>query len=403
MARDRYDVVVVGGGIVGMATARALGARFPRLTLAVLEKESSIGAHQTGHNSGVIHSGIYYAPGSLKARLCVRGREMLLDYCQNKGLPFDICGKVIVAVRGDELPALQLLYERGQANGLAGLEMIEADRLHHIEPHCQGVRAIRVPMTGIVDYGAVTRAYATDVESAGGEMLLGRAVTSMAQRSGGVEVSTVLGSVEARFVITCAGLYADRVARLTGADRSPQIVPFRGDYYTLRPERRALVNHLIYPVPNPAFPFLGVHFTRHLDGERSLGPNAVLAFAREGYGRSTVHRGELLEALTYPGFGRLARRYWRTGVGEIWRDLNKGAFVAALRDYIPDIQADDCLPGHAGVRAQALTLDGRLVDDFVISESARCVHVRNAPSPAATASLAIAEVIVQRAADTFGW
>lgn len=401
MGNGRLDVAVVGGGIVGLATARELLIRHPDLKLAVLEKEQRLSSHQTSHNSGVIHSGIYYAPGSLKARLCVRGRHLLTRYLDERGIPYDRCGKVIVATKEGELPGLHKLYERGQANDVEGVELIGPERLRELEPHCNGIKAIYSPVTGIVDYKVVARSYADDVTARGGEIRTGHEVRNII-RSQGVVLETTAGDVRTRCLVTCGGLHADRLARMTGAPRVPRIVPFRGDYYMLRPERHHLVRNLIYPVPDPSFPFLGVHFTRHIDGERSLGPNAVLAFAREGYRRLDINARDDLETFTYRGFWALVGKYWRTGFGEMWRDFNKNAFVTALRVYVPELRPEDCLPGPAGVRAQALTADGKLVDDFVFATGEGFVHVRNAPSPAATASLAIGEMIARKAEEIFG-
>ena len=308
-----YDVVIIGAGIVGLAVSRELLSRYPRLRLAVLDKEPSVGQHQTGHNSGVLHSGIYYAPGSLKARLCVQGQRDMYAYCEQKGIPTDRCGKVIVAVADSELPRLENLLQRGLANGVEGLEMIGPERLRELEPHCIGVKALYSPNTGIVDYSRVNRAYAEDVRAAGGEVLPGYGVTAMSERPGRVVLQTPAGEVEAQHVVACAGLHSDRVARLTGAPRDPRIVPFRGDYWILRPDRRDLARNLIYPVPDPAFPFLGVHFTRRLDdGSVWLGPNAVLAFSREGYGRLDLRPRDLAEAVAYRGFQKLATKFWKT-------------------------------------------------------------------------------------------
>jgi L-2-hydroxyglutarate oxidase LhgO len=396
------DVAIIGAGILGLATGRALLRRYPRLRLAVLEKEPAIARHQTGHNSGVIHSGLYYAPGSLKARLCVAGAAALTRFCDERGIPYQRCGKVVVAIDAAELPRLEELYRRGTANGVPGLELIGPERLREIEPHAAGLRAVYSPNTGIVDFGRVAAAFAEDIQQAGGAILADRAVQAITRRNGVVRVETTGGSVETRFVIGCAGLHADRVAALTGAARAPRIVPFRGDYYILKPARSQLINALIYPVPDPSFPFLGVHSTLRVDGSMWLGPNAVLAFAREGYRRRDVNLPDLWDALSYPGFQALARRYWRVGLDEMLRDFSKRRFVQAAQRLVPAITPDDVVPGPAGVRAQALTLDGQLVDDFVIDADGPIVHVRNAPSPAATSSLAIADMIVERVTQAFG-
>jgi L-2-hydroxyglutarate oxidase LhgO len=398
-----YDVVVVGAGIVGLAVARELGHRHPGLRLAVLDKEPKVGQHQTGHNSGVIHSGIYYTPGSLKARLCVEGSRNLYAYCEEKGIPTDRCGKVIVASSDDEIPGLEKIYQRGQANGVEGLELIGPERLRELEPHCVGVKAIWSPNTGIVDYTRVTLAYADDVQTGGGEVLPGYEVLGFQERPSSVLLRTTAGEVESRYVVACAGLHADRLARLTGAPPDPRIVPFRGDYWVLRPDRKHLARNLIYPVPDPAFPFLGVHFTRRIDdGAVWLGPNAVLAFAREGYQRLDWRPRDLAEALSYSGFQKLATKYWRMGLDEMVRDFSKAAFLRSLQKYVPELEMADLLPGPSGVRAQALGPDGQLVDDFVFNTQGRIVHVRNAPSPGATSSLAIGRLIADTADEAFG-
>ena len=393
MAQRSYDVVLVGGGIVGLATARELLRRRPGQRLAVLEKEPEIGRHQTGHNSGVIHSGVYYAPGSLKARLCVEGMRATYAYCDEKGIPYEKCGKVIVATEESELPRLEELHRRGTANGVPGLEMIGPERLRELEPHAAGIKALYSPTTGIIDFSLVCQAYAQEVMSRGGTILTDHEVTAIEERSDRYYLTTPSGVIEARYVVSCAGLYADRVAKLTKAPHDPKIVPFRGDYYVLRPERRETVRGMIYPVPDPRFPFLGVHFTRRMDGEVWLGPNAVLAFAREGYRRTDLDPRDLVEALRFPGFQKLALKFWRTGWDEMYRDFSKAQFLKALQRYMPDLQMADLLPGPSGVRAQALSADGTLVDDFVVNHQGNTLHVRNAPSPAATSSLAIADMI----------
>jgi (S)-2-hydroxyglutarate dehydrogenase len=401
-SRDTSDVVVVGAGILGLAVAREFLLRRPGLSLTVLEKEDGIARHQTGHNSGVIHSGIYYVPGSLKARLCVEGAALMYDYCAEKGIPVERCGKVVVAAAESDLEPLEELHRRGLANGVPCLEAIGPERLRELEPNVVGVRALYSPATGIVDFREVAAALATDVKALGAEILTGHPVTGIRSSDTSVRVvETARGMFSAGNVITCGGLYSDRLATLTGAPAIPKIVPFRGSYYLLRPAAAKLVNGLVYPVPDPAFPFLGVHFTKQISGEVWAGPNAVLAFAREGYRRRDVRPAELWETVSYRGFRALARRYWRAGVGEVWGEVSKSAFVRALRRLVPDIAPADLLPGPSGVRAQALDAAGRLLDDFWLDEAEGVTHVRNAPSPGATSSLAIARSIVTAAEARF--
>lgn len=387
------DIAIVGGGIVGLATARELLRRKPGTRLIVLEKEAEIAQHQTGHNSGVIHAGVYYAPGSLKAKLCVAGAAEMMRYCDEKGIPWQRCGKVIVATEESELPRLEELHRRGTANNVPGLRMIEADELREVEPHVRGIRALLSPNTGIVDYGQVASAYAEDILELGGEIRTRHEVVDITRRGGSTRLTTAGGEVEARLVVTCAGVYSDRVAQMTGAGREPRIVPFRGDYYILRPERRYLVRSNIYPVPDPDFPFLGVHFTPRMNGDIWMGPNAVLAFSREGYRFRDVRPKDVGELFTNTGFRRFAMKHWKIGVDEMARDLSKKRFLASLQKFIPEMTLDDLLPGPSGVRAQALSLDGKLVDDFVIDRGEGVLHVRNAPSPAATSSLQIGAMI----------
>ena len=394
----RYDAVVVGGGIVGLATAREILLRRPGASLAVVEKEPQVGQHQTGHSSGVVHSGLYYEPGSLKARLCVAGARELVAYCVNNAVPVQRCGKVVVASVPAELPALQRLYDRGVANGLDELRLIGPDELAEIEPHAAGLRALHSPSTSVVDFGAVARALGSEIELLGGTVLTGRAVTAFRDVPGGSVVETSAGELAARRVITCGGLQSDRLARLSGASGDPVVVPFRGRYWQLRPERRHLVRALIYPVPDPDLPFLGVHLTRRIgDGAVLLGPNAVLALSREGYRRRDVRLQDVRQSLISPAVRRMAVRHWSSGVAELRRDLSRRAFVASCRRLLPELQDDDVVPGPSGVRAQAVTADGSLVDDFLVDlQGERYLHVRNAPSPAATSALSLARLVVDR-------
>lgn len=387
-----WDVAIVGGGIVGLSTALALTRRQPGSRVLVLEKEARIAAHQTGHNSGVIHSGIYYTPGSLKARFATRGNRSMVAFCERHGIAHEICGKVIIATEPHELPALDRLYERGLANGLTPRKL-DRTALREIEPHADGIRAVQVPTAGIVDYRAVAAAYARIVEEHGGEVLLNTRVRRLHEGRGTISIETDRATYEAKSLVICAGLHADRLARLDGIRPDFSIVPFRGEYYELKPEKRRLVRHLIYPVPNPDFPFLGVHFTRMIDGSVHAGPNAVLGLAREGYRKRDFKLRDVLDVLSYPGFRTLARRHLKEGAREVHRSFSKRAFVRSLQRLIPEIQPDDVVPTHAGVRAQALKSDGSMVDDFLIRSRGRVVHVCNAPSPAATASLEIGEAV----------
>jgi L-2-hydroxyglutarate oxidase LhgO len=396
------DLAIVGGGIVGLGTALALTEAHPRLQVTVLDKEPRLAGHQTGHNSGVIHSGIYYKPGSLKARLCVDGARRMKHFCDTHSIKWEGCGKVIVATDDKELPRLQTIYERGQANGLAGLKVLSAEEVREHEPNCRALRAIHVPETGIVDYVEVVAKMAELLAQRGTRILTSAGVTAIRRQGGGLVLETTRGAVEARHLVNCAGLHSDRVAALMGLTPEVRIIPFRGEYYMLRADRRSIVRGLIYPVPDPEFPFLGVHFTRTIHGDVEAGPNAVLAFAREGYTPGTVRPGELLETLGYAGFWHMARRYWRVGAFEMYRSASKAAFVRSLQKLVPDIAAGDLERGGAGVRAQAVAADGSLVDDFKISVTAGAVHVVNAPSPGATASLAIGRHVAGLAAETFG-
>jgi len=403
-AADRVDVAIIGAGIIGLATALRLLEARPDLRLAVLEGEDRVAAHQSGHNSGVVHAGLYYAPGSQKALLCREGKGLLERYCEAHAIPIAFPGKLVVALDETELPRLAALRARGEANGVEGLEELGPDRIREIEPHVAGIRALWSPRTGVTDFTRVTRAYAQDVAARGGAIELSRAVTAIERRPGGLVLATSRGPVQASNVIACAGLWSDRVAALTGdaTPDSPRIVPFRGDYYTLEAQAAALVNGLVYPVPDPRFPFLGVHLTRRIDGEVWAGPNAVLAFKRAGYRRRDVSPRDLGEALANPGFRRLARSFWRMGLREMWRDASRGAFAKELQRFLPALRPDQLRFGPSGVRAQAVGRDGSLLDDFDLAGTGRLIHVRNAPSPAATSSLAIGGRLAARALEQFG-
>ncbi|HVR75633.1 MAG TPA: L-2-hydroxyglutarate oxidase [Planctomycetota bacterium] len=399
---QRFDVAVVGGGIVGLAAAHRLLAAYPSQKLVLLEKEPDLGAHQTGHNSGVIHSGLYYRPGSAKARACVLGAELMKAFCREYGIPFEICGKVVVATEERELPALEELHRRGVANGVPDLAVIGPEKLREIEPHAAGIRALHVPQAGIIDYRAVARKLGSLVGETGGDVRCATRVRAIRGDGDGLVIETTRGPFLARRLISCAGLHSDRVARMEGSDPSARIVPFRGEYYDLDPSRESLVRGLIYPVPDARFPFLGVHFTRRIGGGVEAGPNAVLALAREGYRKGQWNARDLAGILGYPGFWKLAFRFWRTGLDEVIRSYSKRAFVAALQRLVPEVREEDVRKTGSGVRAQALDPSGRLVDDFLIVERPRALHVLNAPSPAATASLAIGDEIARRAGEAFG-
>ena len=379
-----------------MATAYQLTRLHPGKKIVVLEKEKTLAAHQTGHNSGVLHSGIYYKPGSLKAINCREGKLAMEQFCSEHGIDYDICGKVIIATEEKELPALDMIYERGQANGVK-CEIIGPERLRELEPHARGIKAIHVPEAGIVDYRQVCERMAQQITGHGAEIVKAARVKSLNVRGGMVILETTAGTFQSTYIVNCAGLYSDKV---TAMSQKPEvrIVPFRGEYFEIEPEARHLCRNLIYPVPDPAFPFLGVHFTRMIDGSVECGPNAVLALAREGYRKTDIHLPELLETLTYPAFWKIALRYWRVGAGEMWRSLSKRAFVRALQRLVPEIRLEHLQTAPAGIRAQALAPDGQLVDDFFIQETEHVVNVCNAPSPAATASLNIGRLIVEKLA-----
>ena len=402
MSDSRYNVVVIGGGVVGLGVALEITRRFPRLRLLLLEKEDRVARHQSGHNSGVIHSGVYYKPGSLKARLCVTGAAAMVEFCREHGIAHDVCGKVIVATHADELPRLEELRKRGEANGLTGLRTIGPEELRDIEPHAAGLKALVVPATGITDYAAVCEKYAELISAGGGTVLTSAAVTGIRRTANEIVVETARGAFSTDSLINCAGLFSDRISRMAGDEPGVMIVPFRGEYYDLIPERASLVRALIYPVPDPRFPFLGVHFTRRITGKVDAGPNAVLALAREGYRHRDINVRDLASSLAFPGFWRMARQHWRNGLGEWHRSLSKPAFVRALQRLLPEVGENDLVPGGSGVRAQALKPDGALVDDFQFVPSGKVLHVLNVPSPAATASLAIGKAIVETAAASFG-
>lgn len=398
---ESFHVVVVGAGLLGLSTAYQLLSRRPDLRVTVLDKEDRVAAHQSSHNSGVIHSGVYYAPGSLKAQLCLAGKVELEEFADRHSIPYERCGKLIVALGPGEFERLHALKERAVGNGVQGVTELGPEEIKEVEPYAAGARALLIPGTAIIDFARVAGAYAEEVVARGGQVLLGRRVGSITGHGGRRVVATSGGDVVADGVITCAGLHADRVGSTDSNGEGAQIVPFRGDYYTLVPAARHLVRGLIYPVPDPSLPFLGVHFTKRIDGEVWAGPNAVLALAREGYGRTTTNLRDLAGTLAFPGFWRLARRYWRTGAEEVWRDIVKAAFVRELQRYVPAVSASDLVFGPSGVRAQAVGPDGRMVDDFSIATSATLIQVRNAPSPGATASLAIGRHLADLALGTF--
>ncbi|MBI1175219.1 MAG: L-2-hydroxyglutarate oxidase [Sideroxydans sp.] len=392
----KNEFIIVGGGIVGLATAlRILEAR-PGARLVLIEKESDLAQHQTGHNSGVIHSGLYYKPGSLKAVNCRKGYEQLLTFCRQESIPHEICGKIVVATRDAELPNLEELYRRGVANGLEGLRFLRPEEIHEIEPNCRGVRGLYVPQTGIVDYGTVARKYAEKLIIQGAEIILGQCVQSIHQGDKHVEVIGESGTYTAKAAVVCAGLQSDYLARSTEPDLPLRILPFRGEYYKLKKSAPHLVNHLIYPVPDPAFPFLGVHFTRMIGGGVECGPNAVFAFGREAYRKTDFNLRDTWEALTWPGFYKVTGKYWRTELGEFYRSISKTAFVSALQKLVPELLEEHLEPGGAGIRAQACARDGSLLDDFDIRIRGNVIQVCNAPSPAATASLSIGQTLAEK-------
>ena len=395
------DVLIIGGGIVGLATALNAITRFPDIHITVLEKEDQVASHQTGHNSGVIHSGLYYRTGSLKAKNCVAGAASMKHFCREHDIPFEECGKLVVATTAEELPRLEQLRQRGVANGVEGLRMLGRDEFRQVEPHCDGLQALQVPSTGIVDYTAVAKKYVELIERAGGQIVCKAEVNGFRQDGPANIVISTGGDFRAAYVINCAGLYSDSIAKLAGAKLDLQIIPFRGEYYEIRHERRNLVKNLIYPVPDPRFPFLGVHFTRRVNGSVEAGPNAVLALRREGYNGAAPDLSEATEILSFAGFWKLVGKYWRMGAAEQYRSLVKNAFTAALRKMIPELTEDDLAPGGSGVRAQAVDRQGNLLDDFYFVHGPGITHVCNVPSPAATASLEIGREVVDMMAERF--
>jgi (S)-2-hydroxyglutarate dehydrogenase len=402
MTDSQYDVLIIGAGIVGLGVALEITRRFPRQRLLVLEKEGRIARHQSGHNSGVIHSGVYYKPGSLKARLCVRGAAAMVEFCHEHGIPHNVCGKVIVATRREELSGLAELKKRGEANGLTGLRVINSEQLREIEPHATGLQALAVPSTGTTDYALVCQKYAELIAANGGTVLTSAGARGIIRQTSEIVVETARGAFSTNFLINCAGLHSDRISRMAGDDPGVMIVPFRGEYYDLIPERAPLVRSLIYPVPDPRYPFLGVHFTRRVTGKVDAGPNAVLALAGEGYRHSDINARDIASLFSFPGFWRMARQHWRNALSEWHRSVSKAAFVQALQRLLPEVNNNDLVPGASGVRAQALKSDGALVDDFQFVPSGKVLHVINVPSPAATASLMIGKAIVDTAAASLG-
>jgi (S)-2-hydroxyglutarate dehydrogenase len=394
-----YDITVIGGGIVGLATALRIKEQNPSLKLLIIEKEDVVAKHQTGHNSGVIHSGLYYKPGSLKATNCIKGYDMLLDFCEKEDIKYDLCGKIVVATRPEQISILDGLFERGKQNGLDGFKMLNAEQIKEYEPHVVGLKGFYVPQTGIIDYTDVCKKYLAKTQKLGGEIAFGEKVESISSKnnvSTGQHsvIVTSKGAYETKLVVNCAGLYSDKVGQMTDSRANNlRITPFRGEYFEIKPEKQYLVKNLIYPVPDPNFPFLGVHFTRMIHGGVEAGPNAVLAFRREGYKKLDIHFGELFETLAWPGFRKVAAKYWQTGLGEMYRSFSKAAFTKALQELIPEIQSDDLVAGAAGVRAQACDREGGLLDDFAIFENQQAINVCNAPSPAATSSLSIGQTV----------
>ena len=395
MSSQNFDVIIAGAGIIGLATGYALLTEKPGLRIAIIEKESNPAQHQTGHNSGVIHSGIYYKPGSLKAKNCMDGYKRLLAFCDQHNIPYELCGKIIVATSEEEIPRLETLYERGLANGLDRLTYLNAAEIKEHEPYSAGIKAIHVPQTGIVDYKEVCRVLCAEIIKKGGQIFYDERVTALIDHESDVAIQTSQKSYKAQKFVNCAGLYSDKIAKLQIPNLNVRIIPFRGEYYELKTAAKHKVKNLIYPVPDPAFPFLGVHFTRRVDGLIEAGPNAVFAMKREGYKKSDINMKELWDSLSWPGFRIVAAKYWKTGFGEIYRSFSKSAFTRALQKLMPELKKSELIPSGAGVRAQACEKDGKLLDDFCIEKKGACIHVLNAPSPAATSSLSIGHKIAQ--------
>ncbi len=401
MVDRHYDVVVIGGGIIGLATAMRVSEEFPKLAVAVLEKEDEVATHQTGHNSGVIHAGIYYSPGSQKANFCSAGGRLLRKFCDERGIGYEMCGKLIVAVNEEEIPRLDELFRRGTENGAEGLRMVDKEEIGEIEPYAAGVKAILSPNTGIIDFKEVSQAYATELGENGGDLITGVKVQSINRSDGKIYLETTSETVSAKNIVNCAGLHADAVAKMMGVNIGVRIVPFRGEYFSLVPEKSHMVKGLIYPVPDPSLPFLGVHFTRRVNGSVEAGPNAVLAFSREGYKKNNFNIVDTLGTLTYPGFWKMSAKYWKVGFSEQYRSAVKGVFVKSLQTLMPEIGSKDLAEPGSGVRAQAVDSSGQLIQDFSIAETENAIHVLNAPSPGATSSLSISKYIVDIAKKSF--
>ena len=402
MNSRNYDIAVIGGGIIGLATAMRITQEHPDQKVVVIEKESEVARHQTGHNSGVIHAGIYYAPGSQKANFCSTGGRLLREFCDERGVEYEMCGKIIVAVNDSEVPGLEELYRRGTANGAEGLELIGPEELREHEPHVAGVKAIWSPNTGIIDFTKVSEAYSIEMRENGGDLVLDAEVQSISKSNGSVHIQTGAGDFSAKNIINCAGLHADKVARMMDVEIGVRIIPFRGEYFSIRPERSHLVNGLIYPVPDPSLPFLGVHFTKRIDGSVEAGPNAVLALKREGYTKTSFSFGDTWDTLSYPGFWKMSMKYWKTGIDEQYRSLVKSVFVKSLQTLVPEVTGDDLYSPGAGVRAQVVDDNGALLQDFSIAQTEGAIHVLSAPSPGATSSLSISRYIVDMAQESFG-